>query len=86
MNSGKEKGERRKEKGERRGFPVGCVSFLLSPFSYIRPMADPAPERPPADSPQSDACDVCGSTDTWWRSCKLLCRNCGRIVKSCADL
>ncbi|MFL5579931.1 MAG: hypothetical protein ACJ8AO_06130 [Gemmatimonadaceae bacterium] len=49
-------------------------------------MADPSPERPPADSPQSDACDVCGSTDTWWRSCKLLCRNCGRIVKSCADL
>ena len=33
-----------------------------------------------------DACDVCGSTDVWWRNCKLLCRRCGSIVKSCADL
>ena len=31
-------------------------------------------------------CDWCGSTDLWWRNCKLLCRNCSAIVKSCADL
>jgi hypothetical protein len=47
------------------------------------PAAMPAPD--PA-SPQSEACDHCGSTDTWWRNCKLLCRGCGAIVKSCADL
>jgi hypothetical protein len=35
---------------------------------------------------ESEMCDRCGSTDTWWRSCKLLCRACGGIVKSCADL
>jgi hypothetical protein len=34
----------------------------------------------------NEVCDNCGSADTWWRSCKLLCRNCGAIVKSCADL
>ena len=33
-----------------------------------------------------DACDICGSTDVWWRNCKLLCKRCGSIVKSCADL
>jgi hypothetical protein len=36
--------------------------------------------------PVPDVCDVCGSTDVWWRNCKLLCRRCGSIVKSCADL
>ena len=48
----------------------------------------PAPSTPAPDptSPQSEACDLCGSTDTWWRNCKLLCRGCGGIVKSCADL
>jgi hypothetical protein len=34
----------------------------------------------------NEACDTCGSGDTWWRNCKLLCRGCGHIVKSCADL
>lgn len=34
----------------------------------------------------NEVCDVCGSADTWWRNCKLLCRGCGGIVKSCADL
>ena len=38
------------------------------------------------ESPQSETCEVCGSADTWWRNCKLLCRGCGSIVKSCADL
>jgi hypothetical protein len=49
-------------------------------------------DRPPAPAPMpvppasEESCDWCGSTDTWWRSCKLLCRRCGAIVKSCADL
>ncbi len=33
-----------------------------------------------------EQCDWCGSSDLWWRNCKLLCRNCSAIVKSCADL
>ena len=33
-----------------------------------------------------EQCDWCGSTDLWWRNCKLLCRGCNAIVKSCADL
>jgi hypothetical protein len=35
---------------------------------------------------EPEVCDVCGSTDLWWRNCKLLCRRCHSIVKSCADL
>lgn len=41
-----------------------------------------APEPPP----EVERCDWCGSTDLWWRNCKLLCRSCSAIVKSCADL
>jgi hypothetical protein len=33
-----------------------------------------------------EVCDICGSTQLFWRNCKLLCRNCNAIVKSCADL
>jgi hypothetical protein len=40
----------------------------------------------PASSPEAETCDWCGSTDLWWRNCKLLCRSCSAIVKSCADL
>jgi hypothetical protein len=46
-------------------------------------------ERPPTAPealPQAESCDWCGSTDLWWRNCKLLCRSCNAIVKSCADL
>jgi hypothetical protein len=35
---------------------------------------------------EAESCDWCGSTDLWWRNCKLLCRGCSAIVKSCADL
>jgi hypothetical protein len=38
------------------------------------------------DDAEDEVCDVCGSTNVWWRNCKLLCRACGSIVKSCADL
>jgi hypothetical protein len=53
-------------------------------------MPDPRPTSRPAPSPGAaspdETCDFCGSANTWWRSCKLLCRQCGQIVKSCADL
>jgi hypothetical protein len=39
-----------------------------------------------SDETEQETCDVCGSTDLWWRNCKLLCRRCHSIVKSCADL
>jgi len=48
-------------------------------------VSDDAPTRHD-DPPQSERCDRCGSASTWWRNCKLLCRDCGAIVKSCADL
>ncbi len=45
------------------------------------------PSQPqPSLSPGAETCDLCGSTDLWWRNCKLLCRSCRAIVKSCADL
>lgn len=55
------------------------------------PAAVPDPDddlMPPALAAElaNEVCDRCGSADTWWRSCKLLCRGCGGIVKSCADL
>jgi len=64
---------------------------LLSYYSMPTPPEprDHTPDAPPAAEPPhkvEEECDVCGSTDVWWRNCKLLCRNCGAIVKSCADL
>jgi ribosomal protein L40E len=41
---------------------------------------------PPSSTPDAESCDWCGSTNLWWRNCKLLCRSCNAIVKSCADL
>jgi hypothetical protein len=35
---------------------------------------------------QGDVCDMCGAAELVWRKCKLVCRNCGTILKSCADL
>ena len=40
----------------------------------------------PVGAQPSDECERCGSTELWWRNCKLICRNCHTIVKSCADL
>ena len=31
-------------------------------------------------------CDICGSTDVHEIKCKIICRNCGTILQSCADL
>jgi hypothetical protein len=33
-----------------------------------------------------EVCDVCGSTDVKEINCKVICRNCGTILKTCADL
>jgi rubredoxin len=33
-----------------------------------------------------EVCDVCGSTDIREIKCKVICGNCGTILKSCADL
>lgn len=43
-----------------------------------------AAELPAEDS--SDSCDICGSERVVWQKCKLICLNCGTILKSCADL
>ena len=34
----------------------------------------------------AEVCDVCGSTNVKEIKCKLICQNCGTILKSCADL
>ena len=31
-------------------------------------------------------CDICGSADILEIRCKIVCRNCGTILQSCADL
>ena len=31
-------------------------------------------------------CDICGSTDVQEIRCKVVCRNCGTVLQSCADL
>ena len=33
-----------------------------------------------------EVCDVCGSSDLLQIKCKVVCRNCGTILKSCSDL
>lgn len=48
------------------------------------PASNPASE--PVSEPVSEPCDVCGSDRVSWRKCKLICLNCGTILKSCADL
>ncbi|MHB1862507.1 MAG: hypothetical protein ACYCVL_05995 [Gemmatimonadaceae bacterium] len=50
------------------------------------PPGAPPPAEPPAEPPASETCDHCGSTDLAWVKCKLICRNCRQISKSCADL
>ena len=34
----------------------------------------------------AEVCDVCGSSDIKEIKCKIVCQNCGTILKSCADL
>jgi hypothetical protein len=34
----------------------------------------------------AEVCDVCGSSDIKEIKCKVVCQNCGTILKTCADL
>ena len=34
----------------------------------------------------AEVCDVCGSSNIKEIKCKVVCQNCGTILKSCADL
>jgi hypothetical protein len=34
----------------------------------------------------NEVCDVCGSPNLKDIKCKVICQNCGTILKSCADL
>jgi ribosomal protein L37AE/L43A len=34
----------------------------------------------------NEVCDICGSVAVKEIKCKLICQNCGTILKSCADL
>jgi len=43
-------------------------------------------EREALDNPAIEACDVCGSTDIQAFKCKLICRNCGAVLRTCSDL
>jgi len=33
-----------------------------------------------------EVCDVCGSDNVKEIKCKLICQNCGTILKTCSDL
>jgi len=48
-----------------------------------RTLADTPPGR---NHSPPETCDYCGSTDLHWVKCKLICRNCRQINKSCSDL
>jgi hypothetical protein len=34
----------------------------------------------------ADVCEVCGSTNVKEIKCKVVCLNCGTILKTCSDL
>jgi hypothetical protein len=34
----------------------------------------------------ADVCEVCGSSDVKEIKCKVICQNCGTILRTCADL
>lgn len=50
------------------------------------PGADAAVPPQPDGPVRGETCDYCGAESLAWRKCKLVCGNCGNIVKSCADL
>ena len=35
---------------------------------------------------EPEVCDVCGSLEIVEIKCKIMCRNCGTILRSCSDL
>ena len=42
--------------------------------------------REALENPAIEACEVCGSTDIRQFKCKVICQNCGTILKTCSDL
>ena len=48
----------------------------------------PATDADRQSTPGADAetCDVCGSTDLAEIRCKVICRNCHTILRTCSDL
>lgn len=62
----------------------GDLGSSPSAARYVSAADDASSEPPP--TADVERCDWCGSTDLWWRNCKMLCRSCQGIVKSCADL
>jgi len=51
----------------------------------VREAARAEPPQRRVESPPAQ-CDICGSTDVREIKCKVVCGNCGTILKSCADL
>ena len=60
------------------------VSSSVSRSAYARSAASTPATHETAD--MGETCDMCGMAQVEWRKCKLVCRNCGTILKSCADL
>ncbi|HEX8275391.1 MAG TPA: hypothetical protein VF615_22345 [Longimicrobiaceae bacterium] len=63
--------------------PVAIPAAVPAAVPLPAPPAVPAAAAPDG---LDESCDVCGSTRTEWRKCKLVCLVCRQIVKSCADL
>ena len=38
------------------------------------------------DKPVTEPCDLCGAMALVERKCKVICTNCGSILRTCADL
>jgi hypothetical protein len=49
-----------------------------------RPERTPGAARIPRE--ETPMCDICGSTDTRWMMCKLVCQRCRTILMSCEDV
>jgi hypothetical protein len=58
---------------------------IFPPMPDAVPPRDPAPDPSPAPAPR-ETCDVCGCDELYELRCKVVCRNCRSIVRSCADL
>ena len=55
------------------------------PRTEIR-QPDAVPGARPDGYARGELCDYCAAEALRWRKCKLICEQCGNIVKSCADL
>ncbi len=61
---------------------------MIQAMSAADACRTPAPDAPPPRRRESpvETCDYCGADTLAWVKCKLICRNCRQINKSCADL